>query len=537
MYIHSLALKAKGLLKPFNNHLNPVPSLQWNIFSPQAMSMSLRFPLFEFALQICHSFRLGLLRLLQKISGLRRAVSINKASGLHQPNCLQSSHRRSDILQCNVSSKGKNKDMQVCAPTGTRIQSRKIEKKMKETISDSYCQSCWVDTGASAARLTSPADCQFTAANAHCRMVMTTGNDMALPARSCIKASVGCQESKRSCGLKSVLSLAGCMPFGFFAPVLTPACWAALATRPAAFASDCKVFRASKNNSDGNPWNNSPSRPNISRAVFRCPTGSSHRFIFGSMVGATCLADSAFQVKALARVMLWDKSRMRLSGDWTCRSGMASCSLSVRVAYQEFFDNSGCAPCPHLTRKASAIFIWWSAHSALAGLSCWLSSSRRNLRKVRSESTTGSSSFRRISEAQGPCLTHPAKRAPNVEKIASTLLSRNESRGFASTRTKKTYKRRRRAGKPNSQLSVRTGWPSYPCAAIWLRNTSMFDCPPVFLQSPTVKHSMFGATLTISKKKYIGSPVDTKKCHWQASRALIMERTMKIYEADWQYSE
>lgn len=83
--------------------------------------MSLRFPFFEFALQICHSFRLGLLRLLQKISGLRRVVSINKASGLYQSNCLQSSHRRSDILQCNISNKGKNKDMQVYAPTGIRI--------------------------------------------------------------------------------------------------------------------------------------------------------------------------------------------------------------------------------------------------------------------------------------------------------------------------------------------------------------------------------------------------------------------------------
>lgn len=186
---------------------------------------------------------------------------------------------------------------------------------MKEIISVSYCQSCWIDTGVSTARLTSPADCQFTAVNAHYRMVMTTGNDMALPATSCIKIAVGCQESKRSSGLKSVLSLAGCMPFGFFTPVLTPACWVALATRPAAFTSNYKKFKASKNNNNRNPWNNSPSRPNISRAVFRCPTDSSHRFIFGSMVGATYLINFAFQVKALARVMLWDKFHIRLSGN------------------------------------------------------------------------------------------------------------------------------------------------------------------------------------------------------------------------------
>ena len=210
------------------------------------------------------------------------------------------------------------------------------------------------------------------------------------------------------------------------------------------------------------------SRPNISRAAFRGGTGSSHKFTFGSMVGAMCFPASAFQVKALARLMLWDKSRMRLPEDWTCRSGSASCSLSVKVLYHELLETLGCAPWPHLTRKDSAIFMWWSAHSVVEGFSCWLSSSRRCIRWVKSASTAGSSSAKRTSEAQGPCLTHPDKRPPNAEKMESTLLSWKDSKGSASTRTKKTYKRRRRAGKPNSLLSVRTGWPSYPWAAIWL---------------------------------------------------------------------
>ena len=272
-------------------------------------------------------------------------------------------------------------------------------------------------------------------------------------------------------------------PFSQAAWYLTAAQLGQWATRPAASAWAWKVSKRSKNSSAGNPWNSKASRPNISRAAFRSGTGSSHKFIFGSMVGAMCFPASAFQVKALAWLMLWDKARMRLPGDWTCRSGSASCSLSVKVLYHELLEMLGCAPWPHLTRKDSAIFMWWSAHSVLEGFSCWLSSSRRCIRWVKSASTAGSSSAKRTSEAQGPCLTHPDKRPPNAEKMESTLLSWKDSKGFASTRTKKTYKRRRRAGKPNSLLSVRTGWPSYPWAAIWsiwLRNTSMLDWPPVF---------------------------------------------------------
>ena len=66
-------------------------------------------------------------------------------------------------------------------------------------------------------------------------------------------------------------------------------------------------------------------------------------------------------------------------------------------------------------------------------------------------------------------LPHTSRqKAAKCGEDGSTLLSWKDSKGFASTHTKKTYKRRRRAGKPSSLLSVRIGWPSYPWAAIWL---------------------------------------------------------------------
>ena len=54
---------------------------------------------------------------------------------------------------------------------------------------------CWVDTGAAAAV---PRECQLTEAKAHCKIVITTGNDMALPARSCISPSEGFHVSNMS---------------------------------------------------------------------------------------------------------------------------------------------------------------------------------------------------------------------------------------------------------------------------------------------------------------------------------------------------
>ena len=371
------------------------------------------------------------------------------------------------------------------------------------SVVDIACQSCCVVAGASAARLTSPADCQFTATNAHCNIVMTTGNDIALPAKSCINVSVGRQVSKRSCFLKSILSLTwwGCL--ALFTSGLVFDCCAAWATRPAAPAWAWKVSKRSKNSSAGNPWNSKASRPNISRAAFRGGTGSSHKFIFGSMVGAMCFPASAFQVKALARLMLWDKSRMRLPGDWTCSSGSASCSLSVKVLYHELLETLGCAPWPHLTRKDSAIFMWWSAHSVLEGFSCWLSSSRRCIRWVKSASTAGSSSAKRASEAQGPCLTHPDKRPPNAEKMDPRFYPGRTAKDLLPP----TPKRRTSAGGVQAsqnrcclwgQAGLRTHGLPFGC----MRNTSMLDWPPVFpLHAKENKNFSHG--ISQSKRKQV----------------------------------
>ena len=232
-------------------------------------------------------------------------------------------------------------------------------------------------------------------------------------------------------------------------------------------------------------------------------TGSSHKFIFGSMVGAMCFPASAFQVKALARLMLWDKSRMRLPGDWTCSSGSASCSLSVKVLYHELLETLGCAPWPHLTRKDSAIFMWWSAHSVLEGFSCWLSSSRRCIRWVKSASTAGSSSAKRASEAQGPCLTHPDKRPPNAEKMDPRFYPGRTAKDLLPP----TPKRRTSAGGVQAsqtrcclwgQAGLRTHGLPFGC----MRNTSMLDWPPVFpLHAKENKNFSHG--ISQSKRKQV----------------------------------
>ena len=138
---------------------------------------------------------------------------------------------------------------------------------------------------------------------AHCSIVITTGNAMALPARSCISASEGFHVSNMSRargGLQPSCRLLQlfCPPFGCAGSREAPTTWPAPALVSASLPIPLETG-----------WLESlgyskPSRPSSMRAFFTCPAGSTQTFIFWEHGGRNVLSNLSFQVAALARPRL-----------------------------------------------------------------------------------------------------------------------------------------------------------------------------------------------------------------------------------------